>query len=102
MQLLQTGASRAQFRSWDSTAGDVLGYGMEPLGGRTGWYLARPMQQSADGPAHNGTLVMRSSLGVSRRAAGLAMLFSELGAQYHLSVLMTDTFADALQRHTHA
>ena len=76
-------------------------WGMEAFAGRTTWYLAWAMQQSADGSAHVGTLVMRSSPGVSRRAADFAMLFSGLGAQYHPSVLMTDTLTAACSRHTY-
>jgi hypothetical protein len=64
---------------------------MEPVG-RTTWYLAWAIQPSADGPAHARTLVIRSPPGVSPRTADFAMLFSGFGAQYHPSVLMTDTF----------
>lgn len=38
---------------------------------------------------------MRSSPGVSRWVAGFSVPFSGLGAQYHPSMLMTDTLTDA-------
>ena len=43
---------------------------------------------------------MRSSPGVSRWVAGCSVPFSGLGAEYHPSMLMTDTLTDAsLQAH---
>jgi hypothetical protein len=68
---------------------------LESFGGRTTWYFAPAMQQSANVPAHVGELLIRSSPGVSCRVAGFTMLFSGLGAQYHPSMLMAETLTHA-------
>ena len=61
------------------------------FGGRTTWYLAGAMQQSADGPAHAGRLLMRSSPGVSRRVPAPRCFPRDFTRSVNVSVMVLGT-----------